>query len=154
MKDEAPWAGDRLIFVGDYAHGYTNDVISEEDIEEWKRLEAVDDEDSDVDGNDDPTGVERNPIYVLGDRGGGGSVEVLNPARHEEWMAQYKAEWPGESDESVPEFQCSTTCHGVNRDALLYCLQCAMGQGDLAVLEMAFRLLRGSAKERGRSSSS
>ncbi|KAK4539212.1 hypothetical protein LTR36_000895 [Oleoguttula mirabilis] len=47
VRDEAPWAGDRLIFVGDYAHGVPDglladheltDITSQHDLEdsEWK----------------------------------------------------------------------------------------------------------------------
>ncbi len=143
IRDAAPWAGDRLIFIGDYADGYPTDVITDEEIDEWKQEEGHETDASD-DEHDD-TGIRHNPLYFLADRRYGGSVEVFDPARHQEWIVQCREI---DANKPLPELKRSTTTYGLNRDALLYCFHRAMGGTDRAVLDMALRLLRGSAKDR------
>lgn len=50
---QASWAGDRLIFVGDYAEGYPPNIASEEEEKEWARK---------------PDGRNANPLYFVTDK--------------------------------------------------------------------------------------
>ncbi|KAJ3542256.1 hypothetical protein NM208_g4199 [Fusarium decemcellulare] len=48
-KDTGPWAGDRIIFVGDYATGYPDNIATPEEAAEWAKLG-------------------RNPLYGVGEK--------------------------------------------------------------------------------------
>ncbi len=146
IKDAAPWAGDRLIFVGDYAEDYPSDVVTDDEMDDWKRwvidtFHGREGYDGDASNNCEFDPYEDNPLYFLGQMRSEGVVDELALEDHEEMLEMYKDSFPFKP---LPEFKPLQYSQGFGftSGALVFELKRNFGKKDRTAFAMARRLLQ------------